>query len=150
MRFEHAETMPWTPRQMRELVCDIEDYPQFLPGCLEARLLSARTPPAAGQSSHWDAEVRVGRGRISYRIATRNTETEDALKMQLLSGAFRHLSGQWRFLPEAGGCRISLQLELRTANPALAALIRTLAPKAPAAVVKAFKQRAEQRYGPRD
>lgn len=134
---------------MRTLVCDVEDYPNFLPACQQARLLSRRTPPEPGQECSWDAEVQVGIKAFNYRIATRNLESTDSLRMELLHGPFRHLSGLWRFLPdEAGrGSRISLELDMQASSLKLSGLIRSFARQAPQRIVRAFTRRAEQRYG---
>lgn len=125
------------PAEVFALINDIERYPQFLPWCTHARVESR-------SDSEMVATLGVRQGALQGEFTTRNTlEPPHRIGMQLLSGPFRHLDGEWLLTPiEGGGCRIELSMRFAFRNP-LAALV--LEPKFAATIgslVEAFSARA--------
>jgi ribosome-associated toxin RatA of RatAB toxin-antitoxin module len=93
------------PAELFALINDIESYPQFLPWCTHARVVS-RTP------AEIVATLGVRQGALHGEFTTRNTlESDRRIHMQLVSGPFRTLEGEWRLTPlEPDGCRIELSM----------------------------------------
>ena len=125
------------PAEVFELINDIESYPQFLPWCTHARVESR-------SASEMVATLGVRQGALQGEFTTRNTlEPPHRIHMQLLSGPFRHLEGEWLLTPiDDGGCRVELSMRFAFRNP-LAALV--LEPKFAATIgslVEAFSARA--------
>jgi ribosome-associated toxin RatA of RatAB toxin-antitoxin module len=125
------------PAEVFALINDIESYPQFLPWCTKARIESR-------SGSEMVATLGVRQGALHGEFTTRNTlEPPHRVHMQLLSGPFRHLEGEWRLTPiEGGGCRVELSMLFAFRNP-FAALV--LEPKFAATIgslVEAFSTRA--------
>src|SRR5438270_6068633 len=87
------------PAALFALINDIESYPQFLPWCTHARVES-RSPHEIV------ATLGVSQGALQGEFTTRNTlEPDRSILMQLLSGPFRTLEGEWRLTPVDGdGC----------------------------------------------
>jgi coenzyme Q-binding protein COQ10 len=56
----HTHFMPYTPEQLFDLVADIEKYPEFLPWCVAARILSKT-----------DKEI-VADLSVGYKLFSRN------------------------------------------------------------------------------
>src|ERR1700729_4571540 len=105
------------PGELFALINDIESYPQFLPWVTHAQVLS-RSP------TQLIARMGVRQGALQGEFTTRNTlEPERSVRMQLVSGPFRTLDGQWLLTPiEGGGCRV--ELSMRFAFPSrIAALL---------------------------
>src|SRR5215813_10241217 len=89
------------PHEVFALINDIESYPQFLPWCTHARVLS-RTPEQIV------ATIGVRQGALQGEFTTRNTLDPDrSIRLDLVSGPFRTLEGEWLLTPvEAQGCRV--------------------------------------------
>jgi ribosome-associated toxin RatA of RatAB toxin-antitoxin module len=126
-----------TPGRLFELINDIESYPQFLPWCTHASVKS-RTPREI------IATIGVRQGALHGEFTTRNTlDADRGIRMELVSGPFRTLEGQWLLTPlEGGGCRVELLMRFAFKN-SLTGLI--LEPKFAATVgslVDAFVARA--------
>src|SRR2546429_9075825 len=88
------------PAALFALINDIESYPQFLPWCTHARVES-RSPHEIV------ANLGEREGALQGEFTTRNTfEPDRSILMQLLSGPFRTLEGEWRLTPgrRAGSC----------------------------------------------
>jgi ribosome-associated toxin RatA of RatAB toxin-antitoxin module len=125
------------PARLFALINDIESYPRFLPWCTHASV-SARTPQEIV------ATIGVRQGALEGEFTTRNTlEADRSIRMQLVSGPFRMLEGQWLLTPlEGGGCRVELTMRFAFRS-ALAGLL--FEPKFAATVgslVDAFVARA--------
>lgn len=80
-------------RQMYALVNDVPAYPQFLPWCGGARILEQ-------SESHMQAAVDIAYLGVHQSFTTHNTLVPDErIMLQLVSGPFAKLSGEWRFKP---------------------------------------------------
>ena len=124
------------PAEVFALINDIESYPQFLPWCTHARIESRN-------GSGMVAPLGVREGALQGEFTTRNTlEPPRRIHMQLLTGPFRKLEGEWLLTPIDGGCRLELNMRFAFRNP-LAGLL--LEPKFAATIgslVEAFAARA--------
>jgi ribosome-associated toxin RatA of RatAB toxin-antitoxin module len=146
MKTVHKSVLLWySPAQMYALVTDVARYPQFLPWCDRAKVL---TQDETGMT----AEVGIAFGGIHQSFTTRNTHTEPSqVDMQLLKGPFSNLDGQWLFLPVGDGSqqasKVELTLNYGFSSATLGALVGPVFDKIASTLVEAFVKRAEQVYG---
>ncbi|QFU03287.1 Persistence and stress-resistance toxin PasT [Halomonas sp. THAF5a] len=131
-----------TPQDMFDLVNDFERYPEFLPGCRNARLLER-------DESHLIGEMTLGRAGVEQSFTTRNDLIEpERIEMSLVSGPFKRLRGRWLFIPMGeGACKISLELEFEFANRLLGMAFGKLFQQVAGQLVDAFTRRADRLYG---
>jgi len=128
-----------TPARMYELINDIESYPQFVPGCTAARVVS-RT---AGEVV---ATLNIRRGPLKAEFTTRNLlEPGSRVLMQLVSGPFRVLEGLWT-LTALGelGCRVELEMRFEFSNRVAGTLFEPMFEDTAASLVDAFVRRARE------
>lgn len=119
------------------LVNRIEDYPEFLPGCNRAEILS-RT------ESEVVARLEVTMRGLKETLVTRNRLTPDrAIALEMIEGPFRRFEGQWRFT-ELGdaGCRVDLELSFELSNRLVGAFAAPFLNRTADRVVDAFAARA--------
>jgi ribosome-associated toxin RatA of RatAB toxin-antitoxin module len=146
MKSVHKSVLIWySAEEMFALVTQVAKYPEFLPWCDHAAVLSEDT---AGMK----AEVGIAIGGIRQTFTTRNDHVEGReVAMKLVDGPFSHLDGHWRFHPlgQAGqrACKVELELRYAFKNAALAALVGPVFDKIAGSLVDAFVKRAEQVYG---
>ena len=135
----------YTAREMFALVTDVANYPQFLPWCDQASVLS--------QDDHGVvAQIGISFAGIRQVFTTRNEHVAGRkVDIHLVSGPFSNLDGHWSFTPvgDAGqrACRVDLELQYGFQNIALAALVGPVFDKIAGSMVDAFVKRAEQVYG---
>jgi ribosome-associated toxin RatA of RatAB toxin-antitoxin module len=92
------------PAKLFALINDIESYPQFLPWCSHARVESRTEREIV-------ATLGVRQGALHGEFTTRNTlEPVRAIHMQLVSGPFRTLQGDWLLTPVQDGCKVELSM----------------------------------------
>ncbi|TLY64750.1 MAG: type II toxin-antitoxin system RatA family toxin [Gammaproteobacteria bacterium] len=128
------------PSELFALINDIESYPQFLPWCTHARVQSRSQREIV-------ATLGVRRGALHGEFTTRNTlEPERSIRMQLVSGPFRTLQGEWRLTPiESNGCRVELTMRFAFRNPLTALLFDSQFAGTIGSLLDAFVARAGAR-----
>ena len=133
--------VPYSNKQMFDLVNDIESYPAFLPWCRHAQV-------TARESLALCASIEVAKGPVAKRFSTRNTlVTDQRIDMQLLDGPFRSLQGTWLFNPDNSGlCQVVFKLEFEYSNTLVATTLGPLFEQAADRLVQAFCRRAEELY----
>lgn len=135
----------YSAQEMYRLVTGVDQYPQFLPWCDQARVLGV-------DDTGMTAEVGISFGGIRQSFTTRNTHTEDRQVMvALVKGPFSRLDGVWNFVPLGDGtqraCRVELNLNYGFDNKTLGRLVGPVFDRIASSLVDAFVKRAAQVYG---
>ncbi len=146
MKTVHKSVLIWfSPEEMYALVTDVASYPQFLPWCDHAAVVAQN-----GQGM--TAEVGIAFAGVRQIFTTRNVHTSPSrVDMQLVSGPFSKLDGQWNFHTLGDGsqraCKVELLLNYGFDSTTLARLVGPVFDKIAASLVDAFVKRAQQVYG---
>ena len=135
----------YSPQEMYALVTDVEQYPQFLPWCDRARLVSL---DEVGMT----AEIGIAFSGIHQTFTTRNTHIPgQQVVIKLVNGPFSQLDGEWNFVPIGDGsqraCKVELTLNYGFDNAILGKLVGPVFDKIAGSLVDAFIKRATQVYG---
>lgn len=135
----------YSPQEMYVLVTEIDQYPQFLPWCDRARVV---TSDAGGMT----AEVGISFSGLRQTFTTRNEHVPGRqVAMTLVNGPFSRLDGEWNFVPLGDGtqraCKVELTLNYGFDNATLGKLVGPVFDKIAGSLVDAFVKRATQVYG---
>jgi coenzyme Q-binding protein COQ10 len=150
-RHSEDRVLPYEPRQIWDLVADVERYPEFLPWTAAARIrsrqpLAGRGPGAEEIAADLVISFKVFRERFGSRV--RLMPAEHRIETDYLDGPFRHLHSFWQIDPaEGGGCRVRFEVDFEFRNKMLQAIIGVVFDEAMRRVVRAFERRAAQLYG---
>lgn len=142
---KHSETrfLPYTPQQLYELVLDIERYPEFLPWCLAARILS-------NDEREVKAELIAGYKALREKFTSVVHLTPGKkLEVEYVSGPLQQLRNVWRFDAARGGCQLGFELEFTFKSSLLAGLFEMFFEQALRRMAGAFEARAHALYGRR-
>jgi len=141
---QHREIriLPHSPDKMFDLVADIERYPEFLPWCKDAEIVSRVKGKVV-------ADLVIG-----YKIFEEKFTSEVQFKrprsitVNYRSGPLSHLSNVWEFRPAAnGGCEVLFEVGFDFKSPFLRAAMTLFFDKALARLSSAFEDRARAVYG---
>ena len=140
----------YSTREMYSLVTAVADYPQFLPWCAEAEVISTT-------EQGMTARLTLAFAGVRHAFTTLNQHVEDrSVLVGLVDGPFSLLDGNWQFLPlvPASGapeqaCKVELDLRYAFASGALEAVVSPVFDRVANTLVDSFVRRAEQVYGPR-
>ncbi len=141
---KRSALLPYTPQEMFDIVSDIESYPDFLPWCREARILSREFDEVR-------ARIGFSVSGLNRSFTTRNRhQVNKIIEMHLVDGPFRRLEGCWQFdrLGDAG-CKISLFLEYDFESRMVGMVIGPVFNQIAGTLVDAFQNRAVEVYGER-
>jgi len=138
---ERSALVTYTAAQMFALVNDIERYPEFLPWCLEARVEEV-------SATERIASLKIARGVLRTEFTTRNHLNPDAqIRLQLLHGPFRELTGEWRFEPiGTRGSKVYFRVEFEFKNRLTATAFNAVFEAMCGTIIDAFVLRAQTMY----
>lgn len=145
--FRTVRQVPFTPRQMFDVVADVERYPSFLPLC-EGLTVTAREALAGGASA-LTATMEVGYKSITERFTTHVTLDPDAgtIRVRHRDGPFTHLENDWRFVAAGGGCDVHFSIDYAFRSAMLSLIVGAAFDKAVRSYTDAFEARARALYG---
>ncbi|KGE04788.1 type II toxin-antitoxin system RatA family toxin [Pseudohaliea rubra] len=134
--------LPYTQRQLFDLVNDIEAYPQYMEGCVGAQVLRQ-------DGVTMEARLDLSRGGIAQSFTTRNQLlAPESIVLELKDGPFERFAGRWHFqaLGDAA-CKVSLELDFVVRSSLLGAAAGRLFERVTNNLVDAVVRRAGQLYG---
>lgn len=146
----HAETrkLPYSARQMYDLVAEVERYPEFLPWMAAARVRRHTSRPDGSELMEVDMVVSFKVFR--ERFASRDVLWPDRhrIEIEYLDGPFRHLLSNWEFTDlESGGCEVAFDVDFTFKNRLLQGAAEVFFHEAMKRIVSAFEARADALYG---
>jgi ribosome-associated toxin RatA of RatAB toxin-antitoxin module len=139
---KRAARVAHSPEQMFDLVNDVERYPEFLHWCRGARV-------DLKQGNTIEATLEIGMLGFHQSFRTRNTlQRPERIGLDLISGPFRRLRGDWRFTAAAGGgTDIGLTLTFEVTMSPFGLVFAKVFEEVAASQMTAFIERARQIYG---
>jgi coenzyme Q-binding protein COQ10 len=148
--FSTTRRVAFTPRQMFDLVADVERYPQFLPLC---EGLTVRKREAAGEKPVLICEMTVGYMAIRETFTSRVTLDPAELLVhagstpEYPSGPFRFVENRWTFAAAPAGCDVGFFISYEFKSLMLQALVGGLFDRVFRRYTLAFEERARAVYG---
>lgn len=138
-----AEASPYSPQQLFDLVADVARYPEFLPWCKAARIISR------GEDAFLAELVIFFKGfREQYTSRVSVNSAEYRITAEMVEGPFHHLVNHWYLEPlPGGGTAVHLDLDFRFKSRILEGLIGGMFQRASEKMVSAFRARAAALYG---
>ena len=139
----HAEKriLRQSPDQIFQIVADVHRYPEFLPWCAAARVLSR------------DEQQLVADLTIGFRMFRETFRSEVTLdrpglvQVKYLDGPFRYLNNTWRLSPVPAGTEVDFFVDFEFRSRVLQAVIGTVFNEAVRVMVRAFERRAMAMHG---
>lgn len=144
MHLKRSAQVPYTPKQMYDLVNDIQSYPNFLPWCSNTEIVEQNDESMI-------ATIEISAKGLKQSFTTRNyLKPHESIEMHHLDGPFGQLKGVWTFQPSSddqNGCDIYLDLAFEVSGGLKAKLFGMVFNKAADKLVSSFTQRAHEIYG---
>ena len=148
--FSTTRRVAFTPRQMFDLVADVEQYPKFLPLC-EALVVKQR-----GRDGDRDVlicDMTVGYHAIRETFTSRVTLDAARLAVhagsvpEYPSGPFRSVDNRWSFVEAPGGCDVGFHIAYEFKSMMMQMLVGSLFDRVFRRYTQAFEERAGVVYG---
>lgn len=140
--------LPYSAREMYDLVADVARYPEFLPWTAAARIRSRKD---MGDHEVMEADLvisfKVFRERFGSRVVLRPERHE--IDTEYIDGPFRYMKSTWAFRDAGGGCEVTFFVDFEFRTPILQKIIGVVFNEAMHRIVRAFEKRAAELYGAR-
>ena len=139
-RVEKTVLVAHPAQQMFDLVDGCEAYPEFLPWCGGAQVLSRTEHETV-------ATIVIDYHLVKQKFTTRNAKNSPhRMDIQLVEGPFRRLQGVWQFIPlDADSCKIEFSMEYDFASRLLEKVVGPIFNRIASTLVDAFVARADGR-----
>jgi len=148
--YQTTRPVPHSPRQMFNLVADVERYPEFLPLC---EALSVRSRKERDGKTLLIADMTVGYKAIRETFTSQVLLKPDelAIDVKYLDGPFKYLDNKWTFEPRAdSGCEVRFFIDYEFKSMVLGALMGGMFDRAFRMFAEAFEKRAVEIHGNAD
>lgn len=149
-----TKVLPYTQKQLYDVVSNVESYPRFIPYCSGSRILERQ--PLEDGKHFMKAELTVGFKPFNVSYTSHVTCIPDsfveAVAAPSASNTFKTLSTVWRFKPAQGDPQstlVTIDLAYAFTNPLHAAAMSAVFGKEPNIMIHAFEKRCAHVYGTR-
>ncbi len=138
---KRSAIVPFTCRQMFELVNNIEEYPRFLPWCHRSHIVSRTDTEVV-------ATLEIAWKGIHKSFSTRNKlQPYDRVEIELVNGPLQRLDGVWQFVAlDEHACKVLLDLEFEFAGGFIDRFFQPVFQHIANTLVDAFCKRAREIY----
>ncbi len=135
-----SREVPFSCKQMYDLVNDIDKYHEFVPYFTSSEVHHR-------DENEIQATLNISAAGISKSFTTKNRlQPNKMIEMRLVEGPFSHLEGFWRFEPTEIGCSVIFDLEFEFAGRMFSMLLGPVFEQVADKMVDSFCERAEKLY----
>lgn len=141
--YEEKKLLPYSQKQLYEVVANVETYPEFLPWCLKTRILQR-------EENGFTAETLIGFNIFRERFTSHvKTSPYERIDVTYLQGPFKHLENHWIFIPEsADSCWVDFMINFEFRSHILERVVGLMFHEAVSRLIHAFENRLKQQYHP--
>jgi len=138
----HTHFMPYSPDQLYDLVADVEKYPEFLPWCVAARIVSkSETEILADLVVGYKFFRETFRSRVHLKPKTR-------IDVEYITGPFHYLNNHWVFKEASkGATNVDFFIDFQFRNSLFQSATQVVFESAFNQMLSSFEKRAQQLYG---
>ena len=144
--FKQSKILPYSAKQMFDLVIDIEKYSEFLPWCKNARIISKISP------ENIQAELLINFKNFFEKYTSdvqfsRLENGEYFVDVVAIKGPFKSLINKWQFIPmDQNQCLVEFYLEFEFNSKILSKMFSAIFHNATQKMMSAFEDRAKKLY----
>ena len=137
-KYSNSIILPFSAKQLFEIVIDVEKYPDFLPWCSSAKIVKKN------DDNNFDAELTVGYKAIEEKYISRiEAEYEKKINSKAISGPFKSLDSYWYFKKiDKNKCKVDFMIEYKFKSFFLDKVMGGLFKRATMKMLEAFEHRA--------
>lgn len=144
--FKQSKILPYSAKQMFDLVIDIEKYSEFLPWCKNARIISKIS------LENIQAELLINFKNFfeKYTSDVQFAMLENGeyfVDVVAIKGPFKSLINKWQFIPmDQNQCLVEFYLEFEFNSKILSKMFSAIFHNATQKMMSAFEDRAKKLY----
>ncbi|WP_341761857.1 type II toxin-antitoxin system RatA family toxin [Candidatus Tisiphia endosymbiont of Thecophora atra] len=140
--FYQIKVLPYNAQELYYLVLDVKSYPEFLPWCKAARIISE-------SENQIIAELVIQLKGFTDKYQSKIIYSNDLMKqsysieVEAVSGPFKYLKNLWQFSKEDTGSKIEFFIDFKMKFAIVDKLVNIFFTDATEKMVDAFEKRAD-------
>ena len=137
--------IPCKKNQLIEMVLDIEKYPEFVPWCIEGKILNKKE---SEDLIIFDGDLKVGKSFLNEIFSSQVSyyKEKDKIIVTNLDGPLKHLKNEWIFKEVNNKTQLEFFIDFELKNPILNAIMKKSFESGLSKIAKSFVDRAIKLY----
>ena len=137
--------IPCKKEQLVEMVLDIEKYPEFVPWCIEGRVLDKNE---SADLITFNGDLKVGKSILNETFSSHVSyyKEKDIIIVTNLDGPLKHLKNEWKFKEVNNSTQLEFFIDFELKNPILNGIMKKSFELGLNKISKAFEERANKLY----
>tara|TARA_B100000886_G_scaffold328893_1_gene277733 strand:+ start:43 stop:492 length:450 start_codon:yes stop_codon:yes gene_type:complete len=130
------------------LVLNIEDYPKFIPYCLNAKIYEKKFE---NENQLIIADLTIGKGpfKDTYKSDVKYNKNEGIIFVKNIDGPLKYLDNKWQFKSDGNSTEVSFDVDFELKNKFLNILMAKSFKYGLDKIADAFQKRAEELFNNR-
>ena len=131
--------------QLIEMVLDIEKYPEFVPWCIEGKILDKNE---SSDLITFNGDLKVGKSLLNETFSSHVSyyKEKDKIVVTNLDGPLKHLKNEWTFKEVNNATQLEFFIDFELKNPILNAIMKKSFELGLNKIAKSFEERATKLY----
>ena len=141
-------TINCSKENLINLVLNIEDYPNFIPYCLNSKIYKKETE---GDKQYIIADLTIGKGpfKDTYKSDVKYIKKNDIILVKNIDGPLKYLDNKWQFIKIGKLTEVSFDVDFELKNKFLNILMTKSFKYGLDKIADAFQKRAEELFNNR-
>ncbi len=138
--FTETKTTTFSAEQLYDLILDVEQYPDFLPWCSNAKIITRN-------ESCFYARLTIGYKMFNESYLSKVTfKKNQYIEAQYIEGPFKNLHNRWVFHNTTDGSKVDFYLNFEFNNFLFNTITKSIYHQLTNVMIKSFITRAEDIY----
>ena len=132
-------------KDLIDLVLNIEEYPKFIPYCLNAHIYKDES---VGNFQYIEADLTIGKGpfKDTYKSDVKFDKKESVIYVKNIEGPLKYLENKWKFDQKENFTEVTFDLDFELKNKFLNIFMKKSFKYGLDKIADAFQNRAEKLF----
>ena len=132
-------------KDLIDLVLNIEEYPKFIPYCLNAHIYKDES---VGNFKYIEADLTIGKGpfKDTYKSDVKFDKKESIIYVKNIEGPLKYLENKWKFDQKENFTEVTFDLDFELKNKLLNIFMNKSFKYGLDKIADAFQSRAEKLF----
>ena len=132
-------------KDLIDLVLNIEEYPKFIPYCLNAHIYKDES---VGNFQYIEADLTIGKGpfKDTYKSDVKFDQKESIIYVKNIEGPLKYLENKWKFDQKENFTEVTFDLDFELKNKFLNIFMNKSFKYGLDKIADAFQSRAEKLF----
>ena len=132
-------------KDLIDLVLNIEEYPKFIPYCLNAHIYKDES---VGDFQYIEADLTIGKGpfKDTYKSDVKFDKKESIIYVKNIEGPLKYLENKWKFNQKENFTEVTFDLDFELKNKFLNIFMNKSFKYGLDKIADAFQSRAEKLF----